>query len=195
MTMTGTSQRTERSTEPRLRDARLDVIVIGAGGSGLRAAIEAKERGLRVPSSASRCSARRTRSWPRGAWPPPWATSGRGQLAGPLPRPCAAADAQQLAHGADPRHGGARSGLRARALGALVRPHQRRPHHSARLRRPPLRPPGPRRRPHRAGADPHPPAEVVSMGTDVFMECKILRLRPTPRADLGGIGYMRPTGR
>ena len=37
-----------------------DVVVIGAGGAGLRAAIEARERGLRSPSSASRCSARPT---------------------------------------------------------------------------------------------------------------------------------------
>ena len=84
----------------------------------------------------------------------------RGQLAGPLPRHHARRqDAQQLAHGADPRPGGPRPGLRARALGRAVRPHPRRAHHPARLRWPPLRPPGPRGRPHRAGADPHAAAE------------------------------------
>ena len=37
-----------------------DVVVIGAGGAGLRAVIEARERGLRVAVVTSRCSARRT---------------------------------------------------------------------------------------------------------------------------------------
>jgi succinate dehydrogenase / fumarate reductase flavoprotein subunit len=39
-----------------------DVVVVGAGGAGLRAAIEAHENGARtaVVSSASPCSARRT---------------------------------------------------------------------------------------------------------------------------------------
>ena len=45
-----------------------DVLVIGAGGAGLRAAIEAADgRRETSGSSASRCSARRTRSWPRAA--------------------------------------------------------------------------------------------------------------------------------
>jgi NADPH-dependent 2,4-dienoyl-CoA reductase/sulfur reductase-like enzyme len=38
-----------------------DVLVIGAGGAGLRAAIEAAQAGLSSGSSASRCSARPTR--------------------------------------------------------------------------------------------------------------------------------------
>ena len=38
-----------------------DVVVIGAGGAGLRAAIAAHEAGRGPPSSASRCSARPTR--------------------------------------------------------------------------------------------------------------------------------------
>ena len=43
-------------------------------------------------SSASRCSARRTRSWPRAAWPPPWATSGpRTTGRSTSATPCAAA--------------------------------------------------------------------------------------------------------
>ena len=39
-----------------------DVIVIGAGGAGLRAAIEAREQGLRTADHLQvACSARRTR--------------------------------------------------------------------------------------------------------------------------------------
>jgi succinate dehydrogenase / fumarate reductase flavoprotein subunit len=37
--------------------------------------------------------------------------------------------------------------------------------------------------------------KVVSMGTDVFMECKILRLLPDAEGRISGaVGYMRPTG-
>src|SRR5665213_350971 len=37
--------------------------------------------------------------------------------------------------------------------------------------------------------------KVVSMGTDVFMECKILRLLPDAEGCISGaVGYMRPTG-
>ena len=61
------------------RDApRFDVVIIGAGGAGLRAAIEAQRARAPAPRwSASPCSARRTPSWPRAASPPPSATSGR----------------------------------------------------------------------------------------------------------------------
>ena len=38
-----------------------DVIVIGAGGSGLRAVIEARKPGCELLWCASRCSAKRTR--------------------------------------------------------------------------------------------------------------------------------------
>ena len=38
-----------------------DVLVIGAGGAGLRAAIEASALGRRVGVVCNRCSARRTR--------------------------------------------------------------------------------------------------------------------------------------
>jgi len=41
-----------------IRDAEERVLVIGAGGAGLRAAIEAAARGCRSASSASRSSAR-----------------------------------------------------------------------------------------------------------------------------------------
>ena len=82
-----------------------------------------------------------------------------GQLAGPLPRHDARRQAaQQLAHGPDPRPGGARPRPRAGGVGRAVRPHQGRADPAARLRRPPLRPAGPRRRPDRPGDDPDPPA-------------------------------------
>ena len=46
-----------------------DVVVIGAGGAGLRAAIECSRTVDSTPAScASRCSARLTPSWPRAAW-------------------------------------------------------------------------------------------------------------------------------
>ena len=41
------------------------------------------------------------------------------------------------------------------AWGARLRPHPRRPHPAAQLRRPQVPAPGPRRRPHRPGDDPH----------------------------------------
>ena len=80
----------------------------------------------------------------------------RGQLAGPLPRHHARRQAaEQLAHGPAPRPGVAGPRARARGVGRAVRSHQGRTHPAARLRRPPLRAPGPRRRPHRPRDDPH----------------------------------------
>src|SRR2546422_931755 len=82
------------------------------------------------------------------------------QLEGPLPRHHAGREApERLAHGADPRSGGARARQRARGLGRPLRPHARRPHPAAQLRRPPVSAPGPRRRPHRPRDDPHPPGQ------------------------------------
>ena len=144
----------------RLETHDYDVVVIGAGGAGLRAAIEARERGQRTAlvckSLLGQGAHRHGRRRRRGGHGQRVA---RGQLAGPLPRHHAGRqDAQQLAHGPAPRPGGARPHLRARAVGGAVRPHQGRAHPPARLRRPPLRPARPRRRPHRPGADPHPAA-------------------------------------
>ena len=134
-----------------------DVLVIGAGGAGLRAAIEAAERrrhGRR--SSASRCSARRTPSWPRAAWPRRWptsttATTGRCTS----PTRCAAASTSTTGAWPSCTPGGARARARARGVGRGVRPHARRPHPPAQLRRPSLSAPRARRRPHRARDDPH----------------------------------------
>ena len=64
---------------------------------------------------------------------------------------------QSLAHGADPRPGGAGPRARARALGRAVRPHRRRANLAARLRRAHLEAARARRRPHRPRDDPHAP--------------------------------------
>ena len=42
------SEALDSSAAPEIERHSYDVIVIGAGGSGLRAVIEARERGLRV---------------------------------------------------------------------------------------------------------------------------------------------------
>src|SRR5439155_30868 len=64
---------------------------------------------------------------------------GRRQLARAFPRHDARRqDAQQLAHGADPRPGSPRPHPRARGVGRAVRPYARRAHQPATLRRPHL---------------------------------------------------------
>ena len=89
----------------------------------------------------------------------------RRQLAGPLPRHDARRqDAEQLAHGAAPRAGGARPRLRARAVGRALRPHEGRPHPPAAVRRAQVRPPRARRRPHRPRDDPHAAAARGAQG-------------------------------
>ncbi len=110
-----------------------DVIIIGAGGSGLRAAIEAKERGLRVAivcksllgkahtvMAEGGMAAAMGHVWPEDNW--------QVHFRDTMPR---RQDAQQLAYGPDPRPGGARPGLRTGALGCVVRPYEGRPHHPA----------------------------------------------------------------
>ena len=69
-------------------------------------------------------------------------------------------DAQQPAHGAAPRPGGAGPGPRARALGRGLRPDARRAHPPATVRRPHPPAPRPRRRPDRPRDDPHAPGPV-----------------------------------
>ena len=69
-----------------------DVIVIGAGGAGLRAAIEAQERGLRTALVCKSLLGKAHTVMAEGGWPPPWATctpktTGRSTSA----TPCAAA--------------------------------------------------------------------------------------------------------
>ena len=71
---------------------------------------------------------------------------------------------QQLAHGRAARQGSAGPRARARGLGRGVRPHARRPHPPAQLRRPPLSAARARRRPHRPRADPHAAGSRASTG-------------------------------
>ena len=190
-------------TTPQTTDAAsiqttsYDVVVIGAGGAGLRAAIEPHDAGARTADrlqvAARQGAHRHGRGRHRGR---DGQRLARGQLEGALPRHDARRqDAQQLAHGPAARPGGARPRLRARGVGRAVRPHQGRPDLPARLRRPPLRAPRARRRPHRPGADPHAAAARRALGIDVFMECTVRGCSRTATAIAGAFGYWRETGR
>ncbi len=90
-----------------------DVIVIGAGGAGMRAAIESHERGLRTAlvcksllgkahtvMAEGGCAAAMGNVYSEDNWKVHFRDTMRGGQ-----------DAQQLAHGAAPRAGGARPGL------------------------------------------------------------------------------------
>ena len=124
-----------------------DVIVIGAGGAGLRATIEAKERGLRTAvicksllgkahtvMAEGGMAAAMGNVWKEDNWQVHFRDTMRG---GKMLNNWRMAQIHAMeAPG---------PGLRAGALGRAVRPHQGRPHLPARLRRSPLRPPGPRR--------------------------------------------------
>ena len=137
-----------------------DVVVVGAGGAGLRAAIEASAQGARTAlvcksllgkahtvMAEGGIAAALGNVYPEDDWQVHFRdTHARRQVP------------QQLADGADPRPGGARPGARARGVGRAVRPHRGRAHPPARLRRAPLRAARPRRRPHRPRDDPHAPA-------------------------------------
>ena len=134
-----------------------DVLVIGAGGAGLRAAIEASAAGV-LGRPGLQVAAR------QGAH-----RDGRGRHAAAL----ANVDDRDnwKVHFADTMRGGqylnnwrmaelhAKEApgprARARGLGRALRSHPGRPDPPAQLRRPPLSPPGARRRSHRAGDDPH----------------------------------------
>ena len=134
-----------------------DVIVIGAGGAGLRAAIEASARGrvgrARLQVAARQGPHRHGRGrHRRGARQRRRAR----QLEGPLRRHHARrAVRQQLAHGPASRPGSPGPRPRTRSLGRRLRPHPGRPHPPAELRRPQVPAARPRRRPHRPRADPH----------------------------------------
>ena len=135
-----------------------DVLVIGAGGAGLRAAIEAAAAGVSVGLVCKSLLGKAHTVMAEGGV--------AAALANVDDR-----DNWQV-HFADTMRGGQylnnwrMAELHAKeapdrvreleAWGARVRPHQGRPHPAAQLRRPPLPPPGPRRRPHRPGDDPHP---------------------------------------
>ena len=138
-----------------------DVLVIGAGGAGLRAAIAAREAGLRTAIICKSLFGKAHTVMAEGGIA---AVDGQRQqqrqLAGALPRHHARRQVpQQLADGRAARQGGARPGLGARDLRRAVRPHQGRQDQPAQLRRPRVPAAGARRRPHRPGADPHAAAE------------------------------------
>ena len=97
-----------------------DVVVIGAGGAGLRAAIEAHESGARTAVVCKSLLGKAHTVMAEGGIA---AAHGqrlpRGQLAGALPRHHARRqDAQPLAHGAAARPGGARPGAASWRTGA-----------------------------------------------------------------------------
>ncbi len=134
-----------------------DVLVIGAGGAGLRAAIEASAAGVKVGLICKSLLGKAHTVMAEGGM-----AAAMGNV-----------DDRDnwRVHFADTMRGGqyvnnwrmaelhakesARARPRAGEVGRRVRPHQGRPHPAAQFRRPPLSAPGPRRRPHWAGDDPH----------------------------------------
>ncbi len=135
-----------------------DVLVVGAGGAGLRAAIEASAAGVKV-GVVSKIPAR------QGAHRHGRRRNGRRdgqrrrsrQLARSFRRYHARrAVHEQLADGRDPCEGSPGTRERTRSLGRGIRPHARRQDPPAQFRRPPLSAPGARRRPHRPRNDPNP---------------------------------------
>jgi succinate dehydrogenase / fumarate reductase flavoprotein subunit len=174
-----------------------DVVIIGAGGSGLRAAIEAQERGLRVAivcksllgkahtvMAEGGMAAAMGHVWPEDNWKVHFRDTMRG---GKMLNNWRMA--QIHAQEAPDRV------LELERWGALFdrtkdgRITQRDfgGHRYARLA-------------HvgdRTGLELIRTLQqkVVSMGTDVFMECKILKLLPDSEGRISGaVGYMRPTG-
>ena len=138
-----------------------DVLVIGAGGAGLRAAIEASRKpdspsrpDLQVPSSA-----RRTPSWPRAAWRPPWGTR---MIVTPGRRtsrtPCEAGMYLNNSRmpGTSCEGGGGSSERELEAWGAVFDRTPEGRINQRKLRRPQVPPTRPRRRPDGPGDDPDP---------------------------------------
>ena len=74
--MTGNRMSGEPDTGHGFEEHAYDVVVVGAGGAGLRAAIAAHDAGARTAIVCKSLLEEGTPSWPRGASPPPWATSG-----------------------------------------------------------------------------------------------------------------------
>ena len=134
------------------RDHDYDVLVIGAGGAGLRAAIEAAAAGVSVGlvcksllgkahtvMAEGGIAAALANVDDRDNWRVHFADTMRG---GQYVNNWRMAELHA--------QGSARPRPRARGVGRGVRPHPRRPHPAAQLRRPPLSAPRARRRPHRA---------------------------------------------
>ena len=119
MAITPTSTPTP-SQAPDYETHDYDVVVIGAGGAGLRAAIEAKQRGLRTAlvcksllgkahtvMAEGGMAAAMGNVWPEDNW--------KVHFRDTMPR---RQDAEQLAHGPDPRPGGPRPRRTSWSVGA-----------------------------------------------------------------------------
>src|SRR5277367_2139966 len=174
-----------------------DVIIIGAGGSGLRAAIEAKERGLRVAlvcksllgkahtvMAEGGMAAAMGHVWPEDNWKVHFRDTMRGgkMLNNWRMAQIHAMEAPDRVFELE-RWGA----LFDRTQDGRITQRDFGGHRYARLA-------------HvgdRTGLELIRTLQqkVVSMGTDVFMECKILRLLPDAEGRISGaVGYMRPTG-
>src|SRR5271155_1047705 len=174
-----------------------DVIIIGAGGSGLRAAIEAKERGLRVAlvcksllgkahtvMAEGGMAAAMGNVWPEDNWQVHFRDTMRGgkMLNNWRMAQIHAQEAPDRVYELE-RWGA----LFDRTKDGRITQRDFGGHRYARLA-------------HvgdRTGLELIRTLQqkVVSMGTDVFMECKILRLLPDAEGRISGaVGYMRPTG-
>ncbi len=174
-----------------------DVIIIGAGGSGLRAAIEAKERGLRVAlvcksllgkahtvMAEGGIAAAMGNVWPEDNWQVHFRDTMRGgkMLNNWRMAQLHAQEAPDRVYELE-RWGA----LLDRTPDGRITQRDFGGHRYARLA-------------HvgdRTGLELIRTLQqkVVSMGTDVFMECKILRLLPDAEGRISGaVGYMRPTG-
>ncbi len=174
-----------------------DVIVIGAGGSGLRAAIEAKERGLRVAvicksllgkahtvMAEGGMAAAMGNVWKEDNWQVHFRDTMRGgkMLNNWRMAQIHAMEAPDRVYELE-RWGA----LFDRTKDGRISQRDFGGHRYARLA-------------HvgdRTGLELIRTLQqkVVSMGTDVFMECKILRLLADPEGRISGaVGYMRPTG-
>src|SRR5580693_7667787 len=174
-----------------------DVIIIGAGGSGLRAAIEAKERGLRVAlvcksllgkahtvMAEGGMAAAMGHVWPEDNWQVHFRDTMRGgkMLNNYRMAELHAKEAPERVWELE-RWGA----LFDRTKDGRISQRDFGGHRYARLA-------------HvgdRTGLELIRTLQqkVVSMGTDVFMECKILRLLADSEGRISGaVGYMRPTG-
>ena len=174
-----------------------DVIIIGAGGSGLRAAIEAKERGLRVAvvcksllgkahtvMAEGGMAAAMGHVWAEDNWQVHFRDTMRGgkMLNNWRMAQIHAMEAPDRVFELE-RWGA----LFDRTKDGRITQRDFGGHRYARLA-------------HvgdRTGLELIRTLQqkVVSMGTDVFMECKILRLLPDAEGHISGaVGYMRPTG-
>jgi len=173
-----------------------DVLVIGAGGAGLRAAIEALAQGVSVGVVSKSLLGKAHTVMAEAGLPRPWAmwiprTDGNRTFA----TPCARKDAEQLAHGAAARAGSAGACEGTGAMGAIFdrttdgnilqrafggHTYKRLCHVGDRTGLEMIRTLQDR---------------GVQQGFDVYMECTIVRLLTDGERCVGAIGYWREQGR